>query len=42
MAFFEKFADDLEDDEYVIHPNYYGIVPVCDLDDELDEIGFDG
>lgn len=42
-ALFEKFAQDLENDRYVIHPDYDGIVPIDDLsDDELEAIGYDG
>lgn len=33
-ALFEKFAQDLENDQYVIHPNYEGIVLVDDLSDD--------
>lgn len=34
MAFFEKFAQDLENDQYVIHPNYHGVVLADDLSDD--------
>lgn len=39
-ALFEQFATDLENDRYIIHPDYEGIVPIDILsDDELAQIG---
>lgn len=39
-ALFEQFATDLENDRYVIHPDYEGIVPIDILsNDELAQIG---
>lgn len=40
-AFFEQFAQDLENNKYIIHSRHHGIVLIEDLsDDELSEIKY--